>query len=95
MKHIAIQIKKLRIETGKRQSHLAQALGISIPAYSKIETGITDINIRRLREISSYFNVEPGYFFGQSKEYEKELAKQKDLVDELRIKLINCLESRK
>lgn len=39
------------------ESHVAARLEISIPAYSKIETGITDINISRLNQIATLFEV--------------------------------------
>ncbi|HWW42862.1 helix-turn-helix transcriptional regulator [Pedobacter sp.] len=92
MKDIGIKIKLLRIKEQKRQFHLANALGISIPAYSKIEAGITDINTSRLREIASYFNVDPSYFFEDTDSIKEELKVQKALVNELSMKLIAALE---
>lgn len=36
---------------------MAKRLDISIPAFSKIETGITDINLSRLNQISKLFDM--------------------------------------
>jgi transcriptional regulator with XRE-family HTH domain len=57
MKHIGQNIRRLRHKSGMSQNQVAQGLKISIPAFSKIETGITDINIQRLNQISELFEV--------------------------------------
>lgn len=36
---------------------MAKRLDISIPAFSKIETGITDINLSRLEQIANLFEL--------------------------------------
>lgn len=36
---------------------MAKQLDISIPAFSKIETGITDVNLSRLDQISRLFGL--------------------------------------
>jgi transcriptional regulator with XRE-family HTH domain len=54
---IGKNIRSLRHKQGWSQAEVASRLGISIPAFSKIETGITDINISRLCEIATLFNV--------------------------------------
>lgn len=54
---IGRNIKSLRQKIGWSQQLIAQRLGISIPAYSKIETGITDVNISRLKQICDIYNV--------------------------------------
>jgi len=50
-------IKTLRQQKGWSQSKAAEQLGISIPAFSKIETGITDMNISRAQQIADLFEV--------------------------------------
>jgi len=57
MKHIGKNIRQLRHKNGWSQSQVAQRLNISIPAFSKIETGLTDINITRLHQIATLFEV--------------------------------------
>lgn len=50
-------IKQLRQKRGWSQSEVSRRLKISVPAFSKIETGITDINITRLGQLASLFEV--------------------------------------
>lgn len=57
MNTIGRNIRQLRQKNGWSQSEVAKRLEISIPAFSKIETGITDINISRLDQISRLFEV--------------------------------------
>lgn len=57
MSIIGKNIKSLRQKNGWSQGEVAKRLSISIPAFSKIETGITDINISRLDQIARLFEV--------------------------------------
>lgn len=50
-------IKILRLRNGWNQEDIANRLGISIPAFSKIETGITDVNLSRLEQIANIYEV--------------------------------------
>ncbi|WP_240049462.1 helix-turn-helix domain-containing protein [Mucilaginibacter psychrotolerans] len=50
-------IRTLRHDRGWSQEDVASRLGISIPAFSKIETGVTDINLSRLEQIANIFEV--------------------------------------
>jgi transcriptional regulator with XRE-family HTH domain len=50
-------IRQLRKKNNLSQAIIATALGISIPAFSKIEAGATDINISRLNQLATYFEV--------------------------------------
>lgn len=56
---IGNKIKRLRQKYYKNQADIAEKLGISVPAYSKIETGITDINYSRLLQIADLFQISP------------------------------------
>ena len=58
MNIIGKNIKRLRQSEGLTQGQVAKQLGISIPAYSKIETGITDINFSRMNQIAAFFKVD-------------------------------------
>ena len=51
------KLKMLRYDKGWSQEQVSAALDISIPAYSKIETGITDINLSRLEQIAELYNL--------------------------------------
>lgn len=57
MKTIGKNIRQLRQRQGWSQGEVAKRLDISIPAFSKIETGITDVNISRLSQIADLFEV--------------------------------------
>ena len=50
-------IRLLRHQKGWHQGDVAKRLEISIPAFSKIETGITDLNLSRLNQIAKVFNL--------------------------------------
>ncbi|MET3980624.1 transcriptional regulator with XRE-family HTH domain [Mucilaginibacter sp. UYP25] len=57
MKTLGKKIRLLRHQKGWSQEEVAKRLDISIPAFSKIETGITDINLSRLEQISVLFEM--------------------------------------
>ena len=57
MKALGKKIRLLRHQKGWSQEDVAKKLDISIPAFSKIETGITDINLSRLEQISILFEM--------------------------------------
>ncbi|WP_333575837.1 helix-turn-helix domain-containing protein [Sphingobacterium sp.] len=56
MNKVGKKIRLLRHQKGWSQQDVAKKLGISIPAFSKIETGITDLNLSRLIQIAKLFN---------------------------------------
>jgi len=57
MKTLGKKIRLLRHQKGWSQEDVAKRLDISIPAFSKIETGITDINLSRLEQIAVLFEM--------------------------------------
>jgi len=57
MKTLGKKIRLLRHQKGWSQEDVAKRLDISIPAFSKIETGITDINLSRLEQIAKLFEM--------------------------------------
>jgi len=57
MKSIGDRIKESRLALGLSQADAAKRLNISTPAFCKIETGQTDLNISRLLQISKTFKV--------------------------------------
>lgn len=54
-----IKIKQIRELKNFTQEYVAQQLGLSTRAYSKIETGETQLTINRLNEISAILEVQP------------------------------------
>lgn len=57
MSAIGKNIRQLRQKKGWSQGEVAKRLKISIPAFSKIETGVTDINFSRLDQIARLFDI--------------------------------------
>jgi transcriptional regulator with XRE-family HTH domain len=53
------KIKQIRELKNFTQDYLATQLGLTTRAYSKIETGETQLTINRLNEISSVLQVDP------------------------------------
>ena len=54
-----LKIKQIRELRNITQEHIANELGLSIRAYSKIETGETQLTINRLNEISRILKIDP------------------------------------
>ncbi|QIH34413.1 helix-turn-helix transcriptional regulator [Sphingobacterium sp. DR205] len=100
------KIRLLRHQKGWSQKDAATQLDISIPAFSKIEAGITDINLSRIIQISKLFNVSVLQLLSSSdteeiKDYVNEIdaIKQKlqerdDEIIELQKKVIDLYEPR-
>ena len=57
MQDLGKKIKLMRQQNGWSQGDVAKLLDISVPAFSKIETGVTDINLSRLEQIVVVFNT--------------------------------------
>src|SRR5476649_1570369 len=56
-KSVGKNIRTIRHQRGWSQEDVASRLGISIPAFSKIETGVTDINLSRLEQIADIYEI--------------------------------------
>jgi len=54
-----MKIKQIRELKNITQEHIANQLGLSTRAYSKIETGETQLTINRLNEISKILGIDP------------------------------------
>jgi transcriptional regulator with XRE-family HTH domain len=57
-KTIGKNIRAFRHQHGWSQEDVSNRLGISIPAFSKIETGVTDINLSRLEQIADIYEID-------------------------------------
>ncbi len=86
MKILATNIRVLRHEHNWSQEDIARRLGISIPAFSKIETGITDVNLSRIEQIANIFGVPLVRLFS-SEEDDVQEEPQKLLIDAVRKKI--------
>ena len=51
------KFKSLRQNHHFTQKHVAGILGLSIPAYSKLEAGATDPNFTRLGQIAAFYKM--------------------------------------
>jgi transcriptional regulator with XRE-family HTH domain len=58
MKTLGQKFKMLRQKKGLNQKSMAELLDISIPAYSKLETGITDPNFSRILQIAKIHDID-------------------------------------
>ena len=102
MKSIGEHIKQSRLALGLSQADAAKKLNISTPAFCKIETGQTDLNISRLLQISKTFKVPVAQFIdGQlagadpSAELavlKKELIEKEEEINKLRKKVIDLYD---
>jgi transcriptional regulator with XRE-family HTH domain len=59
-----IKLKQLRELKNFTQEYMANQLGLSTRAYSKIETGETQLTINRLNEISKILEIDPMEILG-------------------------------
>ena len=102
MKSIGDHIKKSRLALGLSQADTAKKLNISTPAFCKIETGQTDLNISRLLQISKTFKVPvmqliAGQSEGSNSSEElttlkKELIEKEEEINKLRKKVIDLYD---
>ncbi len=85
MKTLGKKIRLLRHQKGWSQEDVAKRLDISIPAFSKIETGITDINLSRLEQISTLFEMSVVQLltFNDSEQQEKYVSELEVLTKKL------------
>ncbi|QJD96772.1 helix-turn-helix transcriptional regulator [Mucilaginibacter robiniae] len=83
---VGTNIRTLRHQRGWSQEYMANRLGISIPAFSKIETGITDVNLSRLEQIATIFEISVVQLLGlglteTEKQYSSMNKAQQKLID--------------
>ena len=67
MEHVEKNIRNIRELKDITQEHIATQLGISTRAYSRIETGETQLTINRLSDISRILGVQPQEILGFDK----------------------------
>ncbi|MNY60470.1 Antitoxin PezA [compost metagenome] len=104
MNSIGKNIKSLRQSRNWSQEQVATKLGITAPAFSKIESGFTDINFSRLDQIAQLFGLSAVELITyhnpeEQKKYNSELQQLKDKlalreaeIIELQKKVISLLE---
>jgi len=83
MATVGSRIKLLRVQKGWSQQAVADRLQMSVPALSKIECGITDVNLSRLEQIANFFNVEVTELFqsGEPNNHKNQIEQER--IDEI------------
>lgn len=51
------RLKELRLQNHFVQEQVAGLLNVSVPAYSKMETGRTDLNYSRIKALAAIYNI--------------------------------------
>lgn len=103
MQQFPFYLKKLRQRRLWSQEYVADILQLSPAAYSKIETGITDINLSRLFQLAEVFDVsipellsggqlKPSVLGRNLEAIYREIAEREAEIMELQTKLISLLE---
>ncbi len=82
VKSIGLKLKTVRMRLGLSQQNVADDLGISATAFSKIENGKTNISVRRLYQISIYYHIFMSDLFDPRREIPRWLDQVDDLTDE-------------
>lgn len=55
------RIRELRIKAGYTQMELAERLGVSQAAYSRLEKGEVELSITKLMELCAIYGVRPSH----------------------------------
>jgi transcriptional regulator with XRE-family HTH domain len=97
MNTLGKKIRLLRHQRSWSQEDVAKQLDISIPAFSKIETGITDVNLSRLEQISTLFGLTVVQLltFTDSEEQEKYNNEVEELTKKLQDRETDVIELQK
>ena len=97
MNTLGKKIRLLRHHKGWSQEDVAKRLDISIPAFSKIETGITDVNLSRLNQISKLFELSLVQLLSTSEteEDKEKLDIVNDLSQKLQLREVEVIELQK
>jgi len=94
----------LRHDRGYRQEDVARLMGISIPAYSKMETGATDLNYSRIVQLAALYGLRPVQLIDPGhdpfkkdealllKNLQNQLVKKEQQLSEMQSKMIALYE---
>lgn len=82
---IGQRLKKARIEKNMTQENLAEKIDVSVAFLSRIERGISHINLKRLSEICSILDVSEGYILNGASS-----SSEQYLISEFNDLLNNC-----
>lgn len=65
-----------REELGLKQGALAEAIGLSQSAYSRLESGDSVLNVSQLRNVCSRLGLSPAQLLHAADQYEAQLRRQ-------------------
>lgn len=65
-KIIGERIKRARLDNGLTQEQLAEKIEVSVAFLSRLETGSTHINLKRLNQICEVLNISEGFVLNGS-----------------------------
>jgi transcriptional regulator with XRE-family HTH domain len=63
MKDFSTLIRKARLDKGYSQDYVSSGIGITLSAYSKIERGLTDPSLSRMKQIAGALEVDLSVLF--------------------------------
>ncbi len=92
------KIKSLRKSKNWSQDDVANKLNISLVAYSKIERGITDINLSRIIQLAEIYDINISELFGEENnistiiDLQEKIIQKDELIIELYQKIVNSKE---
>jgi transcriptional regulator with XRE-family HTH domain len=93
MNKLNAKLRLLRIKHNMTQQQVAQRLNCSVPAYSKLETGATDITGSRLIQLASIYNcgIDKIFTFGEPVDdsVERKIAELLNALREAKEELAN------
>ena len=101
MKSLGEKIRYYRNIKGWSQADMAYKLDISLPAYSKIERNITDVNYSRLVQIAKLFGISVSELVAlhttipDQNDLQKALTEKEKEIMQLQKKIIELLEREK
>jgi len=84
MKTLGQKFKILRQKRGLNQKSMAELLDISIPAYSKLETSVTDPNFSRIQQLAQIHNLDIRQLLAVG---EDEKSEQQQEIEALKLKV--------
>jgi transcriptional regulator with XRE-family HTH domain len=96
MTPIHSKLKLLRQKYQLTQVQIADQLNCSVPAYSKMETGSTDVNTFRLQQFAQIYNLQVFEIFLVGEDYRENYKERiSNLVTELSMKSLEILKLQK
>jgi transcriptional regulator with XRE-family HTH domain len=95
MTSIHSKLKLLRLQYQLTQVQIAEKLNCSVPAYSKMETGSTDVNTFRLQQFAKIYNVQVFELFLVGEDYREDYKERiSNLLSELSTKSVEILQKK-